>query len=236
MNPIDHPTDKERSQNVRAMFDRIAQRYDLMNRLMTAGQDMRWRRVMLQKAALTSRGRLLDLGTGTGDVPMEALRSYPGLLCLGADFSEGMLRAGSARTGAVGVRWLSADALQLPFSAEAFDAVTSAFMMRNVVDLQRALVEQHRVLRPGGKVVCLDTTPSPYSVLRPVLRFHLQRVIPFLGHLLAGNREAYTYLSVSTESFLSAEELDKHIRAAGFSDVSFMRMMFGTVALHWGTK
>ena len=231
-----HLTDQERAQYVRAMFDRIAPRYDLMNRLMTAGQDMRWRRRLLKKAALPARGKLLDLGTGTGDVPLVALRAQPGLSSVGADFSEGMLRAGRARAGGSGVRWLSADALQLPFPAGTFDAVTSAFLMRNVVDLERAFGEQQRVLRPGGKVVCLDTTPPGFTLFRPALQFHLHQVIPFLGRLITGQREAYTYLPQSTEGFLPAEGLAECIRAAGFRDVDFRRVMFGTVALHWGTK
>ena len=231
-----HLTGHERAQYVRAMFDRIAPRYDLMNRLMTAGQDMRWRRRLLNKAALPVRGRLLDLGTGTGDVPLAALRAQPGLSPVGADFSEGMLRAGLARAGGSGVRWLSADALQLPFPAGTFDAVTSAFLMRNVVDLERAFGEQQRVLRSGGKVVCLDTTPPGFTLFRTALQFNLHRVIPFLGRLIAGQREAYTYLPESTEGFLPAEGLVECIRAAGFRDVDFRRMMFGTVALHWGTK
>ena len=231
-----HLTGHERAQYVRAMFDRIAPRYDLMNRLMTAGQDMRWRRRLLNKAALPGRGRLLDLGTGTGDVPLAALRAQPGLSPVGADFSEGMLRAGLARAGGSGVRWLSADALQLPFPAGTFDAVTSAFLMRNVVDLERAFGEQQRVLRPGGKVVCLDTTPPGFTLFRPALQFHLHQVVPFLGRLITGQREAYTYLPQSTEGFLPAEGLAECIRAAGFRDVDFRRVMFGTVALHWGTK
>ena len=231
-----HLTGHERAQYVRAMFDRIAPRYDLMNRLMTAGQDMRWRRRLLNKAALPVRGRLLDLGTGTGDVPLAALRAQPGLSPVGADFSEGMLRAGRARAGGSGVRWLSTDALQLPFPASTFDAVTSAFLMRNVIDLERAFGEQQRVLRPGGKVVCLDTTPPGFTLFRTALQFHLHRVIPFLGRLIAGQREAYTYLPESTEGFLPAEGLAECIRAASFRDVDFQRMMFGTVALHWGTK
>ena len=231
-----HLTGQERAQYVREMFDRIAPRYDLMNRLMTAGQDLRWRRWLLKRAALPARGRLLDLGTGTGDIPLLALRAQPGLSSVGADFSEGMLRAGRVRAGGSEVLWLSADMIELPFPEGIFDAVTSAFVMRNVVDLERAFGEQQRILRPGGKVVCLDTTPPGYGLLRPVVQFYLHRVIPVLGGLIAGQREAYTYLPVSTENFLAPEGLEKCMRAAGFRDVAFRRMMFGTVALHWGAK
>ncbi len=231
-----HLTGQERAQYVREMFDRIAPRYDFMNRLITAGQDVRWRRLLLKKTALPARGRLLDLGTGTGDIPLAALRAHPGLSSVGADFSEGMLRAGRARAGHYEVLWLSADMIDLPFPPGIFDAVTSAFAMRNVVDLERAFGEQHRVLRPGGKVFCLDTTPPGYSLLRPVVQFYLHRVIPFLGGLIAGHREAYTYLPVSTENFLEPEVLAKSMCSVGFRDVAFRRMMFGTIALHWGAK
>lgn len=229
-------TGEERAKYVRAMFDRIAPRYDFLNRLMTAGQDVRWRRWLLKKATVPARGRLLDLGTGTGDIPLGALRAHPGLSSVGADFSDGMLRVGRARVGGCRVHWVSADVTQLPFRAGTFDAVTSAFAMRNVVDLERAFGEQQRVLRPGGKVVCLDTTPPGYGLLRPALQFHLRRVIPFLGWLIARQREAYTYLAVSTEAFLPAEDLMECMRAVGFRDVAFRRMMFGMVALHWGAK
>ena len=233
---MEHLTGQERAQYLRAMFDRIAKRYDLTNRLMTAGQDVRWRRRLLEKAKLPMSGLMLDLGTGTGDVPLEALRAQTGLLSVGADFSDGMLRAGRVRTGGSRVLWLSADAAHLPFSRDTFDAVTSAFLVRNVVDLDRVFSEQQRVLRPGGNVVCLETTPIVSSSLRPALQFYLCRVIPFLGQIIAGDKAAYTYLSMSTDDFLSAESLAKCIRAAGFCDVAFQRMMFGTVVLHWGAK
>lgn len=236
MNLVVHFTDHERVQYLRSMFDRIAPRYDFMNRLMTAGQDIRWRRRLLQEAALPTRGRLLDLGTGTGDVALAAMHGHPNLFSVGADFSLGMLSAGRTRSGGSGVNWLSADAIHLPFSDGTFDVVTSAFLMRNVIDLENAFGEQWRVLRLGGKVVCLETTPSNYSLMRPLLQFYLRLVIPFLGGIIVSQREAYTYLSVSTEGFLPVEVLAECMRTVGFRDVKFKRMMFGTVALHWGIK
>jgi demethylmenaquinone methyltransferase/2-methoxy-6-polyprenyl-1,4-benzoquinol methylase len=108
--------------------------------------------------------------------------------------------------------------------------------MRNVADVQRAWAEQQRVLKPGGRVVCLDTTPPPRNVLRPFIEFHLHLVIPALGKMIAGDSDAYTYLPDSTEGFLSAEALADRMRDAGFREVGFRRLMFGTMALHWGVK
>jgi len=119
---------------------------------------------------------------------------------------------------------------------EQFDAVTSGYLMRNVADLPRALAEQWRVLKLGGRLVCLDTTPPPRNVLRPFLNFHLHVIIPVLGRLVAGASDAYTYLPESTEHFLTAEQLAERLRQAGFREVHFRRLMLGTMAVHWGTK
>jgi demethylmenaquinone methyltransferase/2-methoxy-6-polyprenyl-1,4-benzoquinol methylase len=231
-----HLTGAERARYVQGMFGRIAGRYDLMNRLMTGGQDVRWRRYVIDQARLPAGGRLLDLGTGTGDLAFEALGRDPALTAVGGDFTVEMMRVGQRRPGGARVRWAVTDALNLPFPAESFDAVTSGYLMRNVVDVRRAWAEQYRVLRPGGRVVCLDTTPPPKNLLRPFINFHLHVIIPTLGRLIAGASDAYTYLPDSTEGFLPAEALAERLRAAGFREVGFKRLMFGTMALHWGTK
>ena len=156
----------ERSAIVQQMFDRIARRYRLMNTLMTAGQDRRWRRFVVDRAALPPDGRLLDLATGTGDIGQEALRAQPRLQVIGADFSTGMMREGKALSGGADMRWVAADALQLPFADDYFDAVTSGYLVRNVVDIPQTLREQLRVLRPGGRIIILESSPPPPSVLR----------------------------------------------------------------------
>jgi demethylmenaquinone methyltransferase/2-methoxy-6-polyprenyl-1,4-benzoquinol methylase len=218
------------------MFGRIARRYDLMNRLMTAGQDLRWRRLAIDQAALPPGGALLDLGTGTGDLAFEALRRDPTLHATGGDFTLEMMRVGRERPQGQRVCWAGVDALHLPFEPNTFDAVTSGYLMRNVVDVRRAWAEQFRVLRPGGRVVCLDTTPPPRSLLRPFISFHLHVLIPALGRLIAGASDAYTYLPDSTEGLLPAEQLAQDLAEAGFQAVGFRRLMFGTMALHWGRK
>jgi demethylmenaquinone methyltransferase/2-methoxy-6-polyprenyl-1,4-benzoquinol methylase len=232
-------TGRARADYVQSMFARIAGRYDLMNRLMTAGQDGRWRREVIRHAVVPPGGCLLDLGTGTGDLAVEARRQGDGVFPVGADFTLPMMRAGQARLsshGAPALDWCGADALRLPFPTASFDAVVSGFLMRNVGDLDQALVEQRRVLKTGGRVVILDTSRPPDSPLLPLIRFHLNVVIPTLGGLLTGSREAYTYLPDSTQTFLSAPELADRIAKNGFQKIGFQSRMFGTIAIHWGVK
>lgn len=229
-------TGTERARYVRAMFARIAGRYDVMNRLMTFGQDGAWRRRVLELAELTPAAKLLDLGTGTGDLALAALQQTPGVTAVGGDFTLAMMRVGQRRPEGARVRWSGTDALNLPFPDESFDVVVSGYLMRNVGDLPRAWAEQWRVLKPGGRVVCLDTTPPAANWRRPFIRFHLSVVIPALGRLIAGDDAAYTYLPESTTGFLAAEALAERMRAAGFEAVRFERLMLGTMAIHAGRK
>lgn len=228
-----HLTGQERAKYVKGMFSRIAHRYDLMNRLMTGGQDVRWRKLAIRQARLRPGARLLDLGAGTGDLAREALRQQPQANVLACDFTLEMMRAGQLQGK---LNWSAADALDLPFKERVFDAIVSGFLMRNVSDLQLALKEQHRLLRPGGRIVILDTTKPKRNLLSPFIWIHLHVVIPILGGILSGFREAYTYLPDSTEGFVSAEEMAVRMAAVGFRKINFKRLMFGTIAIHWGEK
>jgi len=215
------------------MFTRIAPSYDLMNRLMTGGQDVQWRKQVIRLAQLTSNARLLDLGAGTGDLAREALRQQPQARVTAADFTLEMMRVGS-RNGSL--PWSAADALRLPYKDETFDAVISGFLMRNVADVNLALKEQHRTLKPGGRIVILDTTRPKKNLISPFIWIHMHVIIPFIGGLFSGFRDAYQYLPNSTENFLTAEELAVRMAAAGFKNVNFKRLMYGTIAIHYGEK
>ncbi|MEW6400708.1 MAG: ubiquinone/menaquinone biosynthesis methyltransferase [Chloroflexota bacterium] len=228
-----HLTGKERAQYVQSMFAKIAHRYDLMNRLMTGGQDVRWRKEVIQRAHLRPNASLLDLGTGTGDLAREALLQEPRAKVTAADFTIEMMRVGNKNGN---LRWSAADALNLPFREKTFDAVVSGFLMRNVTDVQQALKEQFRALKPGGKIVILDTTRPKKTPLSPFIWLHMHVVIPTLGGLLSGMRDAYNYLPNSTEGFLTAEQLASRMIAVGFKKADFKRLMFGTIAIHWGEK
>jgi demethylmenaquinone methyltransferase/2-methoxy-6-polyprenyl-1,4-benzoquinol methylase len=220
------------------MFGRIARRYVLMNSLMTFGHDRVWRRKVVEGAALPPGGRLLDIATGTGDIALEALRRDTALDAIGADFSLEMMRAGQARADGYKLHWAGADTLALPFLDQTFDAVTSGFLIRNlspnrIVD---AFTEQARVLKPGGRVVCLDTSPPPDNLLRPFITFHLRHLIPSLGTLISGDRKAYTYLPATTVAFKTPDELAELMHEAGLREVSYSRLMLGTIAIHVGTR
>lgn len=229
-------TGLDRSRYVQVMFTRIAHRYDLMNRLMTAGQDVRWRQEVIQRSELPPNGYLLDLGAGTGDLAREALRQHPHSHAVAADFTLEMMRIGRIGQESAQMVWSAADALQLPFPQDTFDAVVSGFLLRNVIDLRQVLQEQHRLLKPGGRVVSLDTTRPPANFLSPAIKLYLHMVIPILGKFITGEGEAYKYLPDSTETFLGAEQLARRMIATDFQRVGFRRVMFGTVAIHWGVK
>ena len=218
------------------MFGRIAGQYDLMNRLMTFGTDRHWRRFLVETADLPEEGRLLDVGTGTGDIAIEALRVNPSLKVIGADLTLEMMKFGMRRSGCEKVGWCCADALELPFMDDSFDSVASGYLARNVADVRKLFEEQMRVVRPGGKVVCLDTSPVHSNILKPFILFHLKAVIPVLGRLVTRDPDAYRYLPESTQAFMGPEALASVMRMAGLKDVSYRRFMFGTMAVHWGTR
>jgi demethylmenaquinone methyltransferase/2-methoxy-6-polyprenyl-1,4-benzoquinol methylase len=234
-------TGTERARYVQGMFARIAHRYDLMNRAMTVGQDVRWRREVIQRAALPRFGRLLDLGAGTGDLAREALRQSPTVSALAADFTLEMMQAGRRRPEKTlneyqRLEWCAADAQALPLEDKRFDAVVSGYLLRNVSNLALSLSEQHRVLKPGGRIVALDTAPPLHNALEPFIKFHLHTVIPNLGRWITGQADAYRYLPDSTETFLEPERLAARLLDAGFEKVGFHRLMFGTMVIIWGRK
>jgi len=232
-----HLTGPERAHYVRGMFTRIADRYDLMNRIMTARQDALWRREVIQRASLPpGRSIVLDLGAGTGDLAFEALRQHADATPIAADFTQAMMETGRNRPNGHNLHWSSADALKLPFPDGTFDAVVSGFLLRNVIDITQSLAEQYRVLKSGCVMVALDTTRPRETILAPLIRFYMKTVIPVLGRILTGQSDAYTYLPDSSVNFLRAEELAAHMTTAGFREVNFHRVMFGVVAIHWGIK
>jgi demethylmenaquinone methyltransferase/2-methoxy-6-polyprenyl-1,4-benzoquinol methylase len=226
-------TGQERATYVQNMFTQIAKRYDLMNRLMTGFQDVRWRKQVVRLTRLTNNASLLDLGTGTGDLAREALSQFPQAKVTAADFTFEMMRVGQ-KTGPL--NFSNADALHLPFNDLSFDAVISGFLMRNLIDLQKGIEEQFRVLKNGGRIVILDTTRPKKNILSPFIWMHMHFIIPVLGGLLTGASEAYRYLPDTTEGFVTAEEMASRMTIAGFKIVGFKRLMFGTIAIHWGEK
>jgi len=218
------------------MFDRLSGHYDLLNRMMTFGFDSIWRRRVIKKAHLPLGGRLLDVGAGTGDIAFTAIHKEPTVRVTAADFSLGMMKKGRSRPGGNQIPWCSTDALQLPFADGTFDAVTSGYLIRNVVNPLRAFQEQLRVLKPGGRVVCLETSPPKRNLLRPLIVFHLKVTIPFLGRLVGGNQAAYTYLPDTTRQFMRPHEMVATMQKAGFESIAYELHMFGTMTIHSGRR
>jgi demethylmenaquinone methyltransferase/2-methoxy-6-polyprenyl-1,4-benzoquinol methylase len=207
------------------MFDRIAPVYDVMNRVMTAGLDRRWRRETVREVVRPG-DRVLDAACGTGDLAIEASRA--GARVVGLDFSGAMLER--ARRKAPELEWLQGDLLALPFEDGDFDAATVGFGIRNVADLEAGLRELRRVVRPGGRLGVLEIT-RPSGILRPFYSLWFDRVVPLLGRILPGG-EAYTYLPASVRRFPGPDELAAALRAAGFDVVRYRLFAGGIVALH----
>jgi len=218
------------------MFDAIAGRYDLMNRVMTMGQDQKWRRFVVEKAGNPAGGWMLDLATGTGDIAALSCACYHDARVIGADFSQNMLREAQKRFADQPIHWQACDANRLPYDDNVFESVTFGYLLRNVDDAVRVLREVYRVLKPGGRVVCLDTTPPARNLLYPFIRLYFAYGIPLMGRMIADDEAAYAYLTGSTMDFHSAESLADAFREAGLNDVGYRKFMLGTIGIHWGRK
>lgn len=236
-------TSTEKYHYVNQMFARIAPRYDLMNRIMTGGQDRYWRRLLIKTAQLPPHGRLLDIATGTGDIAFEALRQHPDLdYVVGADFALPMMQVGQQRAAwrqpgrTQYLSWSGADTLHLPFPDESFDAVVSGFLMRNVTSVASALVEQRRVCKTGGRVLILEIPRPADTLFGQLFRLYFHKVVPVMGRLITGQGDAYSYLPASADAFLRPETLKTEMEAAGLHEVEYTLLMFQTVALHVGVK
>ncbi len=226
-----------KAQFVQAMFTRIAGRYDLMNALMTFGRHQAWRRVAARATLAAPEGRALDLATGTADLALAIADVSPYRRVIGADFALGMLREARQKLRArpdARIALVAADALTLPFADASFACVTSAFLLRNLADLEQGLREMRRVTRPGGRVIMLEITRPTLPVFASVFGLYFHRVVPVVGAAIAGDAEAYRYLPNSVERFLTPDELVVMMRNAGLRSVSYRRLGLGTIVIHTG--
>jgi demethylmenaquinone methyltransferase / 2-methoxy-6-polyprenyl-1,4-benzoquinol methylase len=235
--PASPPVSPSKAEAVRTMFTRIARRYDLMNSLMTGGRHHAWRRKVAESAAGAPAGPVLDLATGTADLALAVRARTPGRFVAGADFSEGMLQVGQAKVRerrVARVQLLAADAQALPFRDGAFACVMSAFLLRNLDSLERGLAEMRRVTVRGGRVVTLDIVRPAQALWGAVFGAYFNHVVPAIGALVAGDRQAYTYLPQSVDRFVTPDELAELMEKVGLRDVTYRRFGLGTIALHVG--
>jgi demethylmenaquinone methyltransferase/2-methoxy-6-polyprenyl-1,4-benzoquinol methylase len=223
---------------VRAMFDRIASFYDVMNSVMTAGLHHRWRARAADLARVGPGGRVLDVATGTGDLAVELRRRVgPEGEVVGTDFSEEMLARArqKAAAGGLDIAFEWGNALELPYATDRFDAATAGFGARNFSDLDRGLAEMTRVVRPGGRVVVLEITTPTKPPLSTFYRLWFDTVVPIIGRL-TGEEEAYTYLPSSVKRFPGPHELAATMDRAGLADIGYVLTAGGIIAIHAGTK
>ena len=228
---------EEFSSEVRGMFDRISGVYDLMNSAMTAGLHHQWRQRAVDRAQVGPGADALDICCGTGDLALELRRRIgPDGRVVGSDFSEPMLELARAKSGEQGlpVEFGWADALDLPYGDDGFDAVTIGFGARNLADLDKGLGEMARVLRPGGRVVILEITRPTREPLSSFYSLWFDRLVPLLGQA-AGDADAYSYLPESVRTFPQPRELADKMDAAGFTDIRWLLLAGGIIAIHSGT-
>jgi len=221
------------------MFDRIAGRYDLLNRLLSAGTDVRWRRACVDLLELRGPARLLDLATGTADLLVEALQRDASHRGIGVDLSEQMLRRGAAKLRRRGLEsragLAAGDAESLPLPSASFDAATIGFGIRNVGDQSAALAELRRVLRPGGRLVVLEFSVPP-GWRGELYRRYFHRILPRIGALVSGDAAAYSYLPASVECFPAPEAFAALMERAGFIAVRWRLLTGGIACLHRGER
>jgi demethylmenaquinone methyltransferase/2-methoxy-6-polyprenyl-1,4-benzoquinol methylase len=224
---------------IRSMFDRIAPRYDLLNRLLSAGTDVRWRRRAVDYLELAPPLRVLDLCTGTADLLLEAVSRDPRNSGLGVDLAQGMLTRGvhklERRGYAARARLVGGDGERLPVRSASFDAALVGFGIRNIGDPGRALGEVHRALRPGGRFVVLEFS-LPDGLLGRLYRTYFTALLPRIGRLVSGDSSAYSYLPASVQAFPGPLAFAALMEANGFVSVRFERLTFGIACLHRGEK
>ena len=230
--------EKEKAEEIRAMFDRIAWRYDFMNGLMTFGRHQAWRRRAARLAKPRAGSIALDVATGTGDLARALLAEAGARRVVGVDFSEAMLVLGRQKRRRLNLEsrlhFVASDALALPFPDRTFSCVTSAFLLRNLADLDQGIREMARVTQPGGRVVALETSNPTLPLFRSAFAWYFQLVVPLLGAIVSRDMDAYRYLPRTSAHFLAPDDLVQVMAKAGLQDVGYQRLALGTVAIHFG--
>ena len=225
---------------VRQMFDRIAPTYDKLNHVLSLGIDRRWRRTAVDALGKFNPQHILDIATGTGDFALLLSKRIKPQHITGADISEGMMAVGREKVKQEGLQdvisFQHEDCMKLSFPDETFDAVTSAYGVRNFQDLDKGLREMQRVLRPGGHLLIVELTPPPRFPMKQLFWLYAHVVMPLIGRLISHDNSAYTYLPASMEAFPQAEQMEGILKRAGFTEVQWRRFTFGISTMYLAEK
>ncbi|MBV9988681.1 MAG: bifunctional demethylmenaquinone methyltransferase/2-methoxy-6-polyprenyl-1,4-benzoquinol methylase UbiE [Chitinophagaceae bacterium] len=231
---------QQKKEQVAEMFNSIASRYDFMNRFLTAGVDLRWRRKTILQLQDIHPQLVLDVATGTADIAILTHQLLHPQKITGIDISEGMLELGRKKLEQLGlssqIELQQGDSEQLAFPANSFDAITVAFGVRNFQDLEKGLQEMLRVLRPGGRLAILEFSRPPNPIFRALCNFYTNVITPFIGRLFANNRKAYQYLNDSVQAFPEGPAFTRILADTGFSNTRFRRLSLGICTIYTGDK
>ena len=230
----------EKQRYVAELFSRISGRYDLMNDLMTLGLHRRWKRWVTKMATHNLEGLAIDVSSGTGDLALELAKRPEICHTVGLDLLLEMTSRANRKISSRGmskdITMMSGDSLSLPFSDNSFACATAGFSLRNMPDIEKALSEMVRVIRPGGRVAILELSPMRPSLKSTLFRPVFHYLVPLVGRLVAGDHSAYSYLPKSVDYFLDADRLASILTGLGLDKVKYQHFGFGTVAVHWGIK
>ena len=233
-------TSDEKKKYVLNLFSSIPDHYDNMNRVMSLGLDMNWRRKSIRLANFKTDGYLLDLATGTGDMILAAKKSLPNANFIGLDFCEPLMRVAQVKVNGkfnpARLNWIQGDAMALPFEDSSLDGAFTAFALRNVISVKQVFTELFRVIRPGGKLASLEMVKQSNPTLKRLFSFYFKHIIPRLGRWLTSYPDAYSYLPLSIENFYTADELSGLLESIGWKNVQHHPVMFRNVAIHVGEK
>jgi demethylmenaquinone methyltransferase/2-methoxy-6-polyprenyl-1,4-benzoquinol methylase len=222
---------------IQAMFNAVAPRYDFLNCLLSAGYDRRWRKLAVNEFESVANKTFLDVATGTADIALEIASRQPApRKIIGMDFSQTMLELGNKKVSGQDIRLIPGSAENIPLKDKIFDGVVTSFGVRNFSDAEQGLREMYRVLKPKGKIVVLEFSFPQNGLLQWLYRFYFENILPLTGRIISGHKSAYSYLPASVANFPQGNEFKKMLEESGFENVSFKQLTFGIVTLYTGLK